>query len=198
MEVGDEGAAVTQRVATALVLRSGEPFEQRARPRMPSRGVRLVDAVGLTALRYTNLFPPQHELADTTLQHERVYAVARRPNQHSGRSIKPIARRYLFTAGREHVLDTVAVAGLTPSDREDRPERAVDVGVRGAVKRIIQHRVGLARALRLEMSRLLDLFRDQRAYRPAPGKGIDEHVVGPRVEFLDLFALHVDCAAVTQ
>src|SRR5260370_33394460 len=119
---------------------------------MPSRGVRLVDGVGLTALRHTNLFAPQHELADTTLQHERVYAVARRPYQHSGRAIKPVASRYLFAAGREHVLDTVTVAGLAPSHRADRPERALDVGARGAVKRIIPHRRGFAPALRPERS----------------------------------------------
>src|SRR6202158_618910 len=108
---------------------------------MPSRGVGLVDPVGLAPRRHPDLLAPQRELADTSLKHERIYTVARRPYQHRGRPVKRVARHYLLAAAAQHVRDVVTVARLVPAHREDRPERTVDVSVGRTVERIEQQRV---------------------------------------------------------
>src|SRR5271157_5287703 len=99
---------------------------------MPSRRICLIDGVGLTTLRHLNLLAPQHELAGWVIEHECDDALAHGPYQHRRRSIEGVAREDLFSAGPEHVLDILGMAGLAPAHGEDRAERAIDVGIRGA------------------------------------------------------------------
>src|SRR5208282_6614403 len=172
--------------------------EELARALVPLAGVGLVDGIHSPMRRHLHVFLPQNELAERSIEREDIDACACRVNQLRCRAIKNVSRDQLLTSRHEDVLDSMIMPVRALLDGEDCAQRTVHVDIRRPVDRIVEHAVAIIAAIDRVMMRLVHFLGDETAYRVSLLERVEEDLVAPLVELLDLFALHVGLAGVAE
>ena len=105
---------------------------------IPFSYVSLVDAVNSPARRSLDVFMAEKEFAQTGIEGESVYSMARRINHHRARAIEKITGSDLAVSSLEAVFERAVLGAIRPFAvyGEDRPDAGVGVNVRGPIQRI--------------------------------------------------------------
>jgi hypothetical protein len=138
----------------------------------------------------------QDELTDVAIQRESAHAVARGQHDHRRRAIQRVARRHLLDPGLQEIAHGGALAGIGhPENREDRPDRNVDVDVRRAVEGIEEQKVFPARVLLRDRADVIELFRGHGAKVSTPLVAPKHEIVSDDIQLLLGFPLHIRVGA---
>ena len=141
----------------------------------------------------------EQELADRRIEREAVDTVAGAVDEHRRGTVHHVPRTDLVPAALQAILD---LSALTRRDLAVNGEYGADgdvrIDVRGAVERIEEQHVVAGAELLRDGQEVLGLFGGHAGQVATVVERLEDHVVRPGIELLDVLAVHVPLIGAAQ